>query len=102
MCLGRSLGATCLLPRRCPACRWRELGPGFGAERGNLSPRFVGRSLGEEPPGREREHPKWQKPRGAEYRLRGTGTDRLVVATKLGNAGGAKGTACPGSFGGQP
>ena len=27
---GMSLGDTCLLPRWCPACRWRELGPGFG------------------------------------------------------------------------
>ena len=33
---GMSLGATCLLPRRCPASRWRELGSGSGAERGNL------------------------------------------------------------------
>ena len=33
--------------------------------------------------------------------MRGTGTDRLVVAVKPGNAGGAKGTGCPGSFGGQ-
>jgi hypothetical protein len=34
--------------------------------------------------------------------VRGTGADRLVVAVKLGNAGGAKGTGCLGSFGGQP
>ncbi len=34
--------------------------------------------------------------------MRGTGAGRLVVATKPGNAGGAKGTGCPGSFGGQP
>ena len=33
---------------------------------------------------------------------RGTGTDRLVVAMKPGNAGGAKGAGCSGSFGGQP
>ena len=32
----------------------------------------------------------------------GTGTDRLVVAVMPGNAGGAKGPGCPGSFGGQP
>lgn len=38
---GISLGDTCLLPRRCPACRWRELGPGFCSERGNLSSRNV-------------------------------------------------------------
>ena len=34
--------------------------------------------------------------------VRGTGADRLVVAVRPGNAGGAKGTGCPGSFGGQP
>ena len=33
---------------------------------------------------------------------RGTGADRLVVAVKPGNAGGAKGTGHPGVFGGQP
>ncbi|MGH7573408.1 MAG: reverse transcriptase domain-containing protein, partial [Gemmatimonadota bacterium] len=34
--------------------------------------------------------------------MRGTGTDRLVVATMPGNAGGAKGAGHPGSLGGQP
>jgi hypothetical protein len=34
--------------------------------------------------------------------MRGTGADRLVVAMRPGNAGGAKGTGRPGSFGGQP
>jgi hypothetical protein len=29
---GMSLGDTCLPPRRCPACRWRELGSGFCTE----------------------------------------------------------------------
>jgi hypothetical protein len=33
---------------------------------------------------------------------RGTGTDRRVVATKPGNAGGAKAAGCSGLFGGQP
>src|SRR6266487_6419511 len=33
---------------------------------------------------------------------RGTGTDCRVVATKPGNAGGAKAAGCSGSFGGQP
>jgi hypothetical protein len=102
VCSGMSLGGACLLPRWCPACRWRELGPGSGVERGNLSPRYDGRSLGVMPPGRERERSKWWKPRGVEYWLRGTGADRLVVAVKPGNAGGAKGTACPGLLGGQP
>lgn len=34
--------------------------------------------------------------------VRGAGADRLVVAGKPGNAGGAKETGRPGSFGGQP
>ena len=34
--------------------------------------------------------------------MRGTGTGRLVVAARPGNAGGAKGTGRPGLFGGQP
>jgi hypothetical protein len=33
--------------------------------------------------------------------MRGREADRPVVAMKPGNAGGAKGTGCPGSFGGQ-
>ncbi len=34
--------------------------------------------------------------------MRGTGTDRLVVAMKPGNAGGAKQAGCSGWLGGQP
>lgn len=34
--------------------------------------------------------------------MRGTGADRLVVAMRPGNAGGAKGTGCLGSLGDQP
>ena len=34
--------------------------------------------------------------------VRGTGADRLVVAVRPGNAGGAKGTGRLGSLGGQP
>jgi hypothetical protein len=34
--------------------------------------------------------------------MRGRRADRLVVAMMPGNAGGAKGTGCPGSFGDQP
>src|SRR6266545_5143742 len=44
-CPGMSLVDTCLLTRWCPAWRWRELGSGSGAERGNLAPDTVGRSL---------------------------------------------------------
>jgi hypothetical protein len=50
----------------------------------------------------------WKRePRAAEIArgrvvMRGTGADRLVVAVKPGNAGGAKGTGRPGSVGGQP
>jgi hypothetical protein len=36
---GMSLAGACLLARWCPAWRWRELGPGSGVERGNLSSR---------------------------------------------------------------
>ena len=36
-CSGMSLVAACVLARRCPALRWRELGSGSGAERGNLT-----------------------------------------------------------------
>ena len=41
--------------------------------------------------GSERERLKRQKPRGVEYRLRGTLADWPVVAVKPGNSGGAKG-----------
>jgi len=34
--------------------------------------------------------------------MRGRRADRLVVVMKPGNAGGAKGTGCPGSLGDQP
>ena len=34
--------------------------------------------------------------------VRGTGADRLVVAVRPGNAGGAKGTGRPGALSGQP
>lgn len=34
--------------------------------------------------------------------MRGREADRPVVAVMPGNAGGVKGTGCPGSFGGQP
>jgi len=37
-CPGTSLAGACRLARRCPALRWRELGSGSGAERGNLIP----------------------------------------------------------------
>ena len=51
---------------------------------------------------------RWQRePQAAETArgrvvVRGTGAGRLVVAASPGNAGGAKGTGRPGSFGGQP
>jgi hypothetical protein len=40
---GMSLAGACLLATWCPAWRWRELGPGSGAERVNLSSRARGR-----------------------------------------------------------
>lgn len=64
--------------------------------------RLVGAGVMSVRVGCEREYPKQQNLRGAEYWLRGTGTDRLVVVVMPGNAGGAKGTACsPGRAGGQ-
>ena len=42
---GMSLVGACLLARRCPAWRWRELGLGSGVERGNLSSRARGRPV---------------------------------------------------------
>ena len=52
----------------------------------------------------------WRRERGPQVAgtargrvvARGTGTDRLVVAMKVGNAAGAKGTGHPGLDGGQP
>jgi hypothetical protein len=49
----------------------------------------------------EREPQAAESVRGS-VAMRGTGADRLVVAVKPGNAGGAKGTGRPGSVGGQP
>jgi hypothetical protein len=49
-----------------------------------------------------RETLKREKPQEAEYRCRGAGADRPVVAEKPGNAGGATGASYPGPFGGQP
>jgi hypothetical protein len=95
--LGISLTVTCLPVRRCPAYRWREPGSGSGMEHGNLSPRYGGPLVG-----REREDPEQWMLRRGRVPMRGTGADRLVVVVKPGNAGGAKGTGCPGSFGGQP
>src|SRR6266498_3201341 len=42
---GMNLAGACLLARWCPAWRWRELGPGSGAERVNLSSRWGGRPV---------------------------------------------------------
>ncbi len=57
---GMSLADACRLARCCPAWRWRELGLGSGAERGNLSPRARGRPVAQQWPAvvRGRETPK--------------------------------------------
>jgi len=49
----------------------------------------------------EREPQAAESARGS-VAMRDTGADRLVVAVKPGNAGGAKGMGRPGWFGGQP
>ena len=64
-CPGMSLVDTCLLTRWCPAWRWRELGSGSGAERGNLAPDTESGPSCSHWAG-ESETPKWQKPRGVE------------------------------------
>jgi len=52
------------LARWCPAWRWRELGLGFGVERGNLSSRARARPVARRWPAvvRGREIPKRRKP----------------------------------------
>src|SRR5438445_9327843 len=67
---GMSLAEACRLARRCPAWRWRELGPGSGAERVNLSSRARGRPVAQAVArGRARKgDPQAADPRGAEYR----------------------------------
>lgn len=76
---GISSMAACLLIEWHPALRWRELATGISRERGNLSPRYQGRrSSGD--------------PTRARVPTRGTGTDRPVVALKVINVTGAKGS----------
>lgn len=97
---GTSLVGTCLLTRRCPAWRWRELGSGSGTERGNLA-LDTDLAAGLRSGRRERDSRAAETARDG-VATRGTGADRPVVAAKSGNAGGAKGASCPDSFGGQP
>ena len=81
--LGRSSEEACRGSEWWPAYRRREPRAGVRAERGNLPPRCKGRNSSGGPT-------RMSVPR------RGGGTDRLVVARKPGNAGGAKGPAFPG------
>jgi hypothetical protein len=101
-CSGMSLVDTCLLTRWCPASRWRELGSGSGMERGNLAPDTDPAGLnGRCPPGRRERDPQVAETMRGRVAMRGTGTDRPVIALRPGNAGGAKGAGCPGWSGGQ-
>ena len=52
--------------------------------------------------GRSKEVPQAAETARGRVPVRGTGADRLVVAVRPGNAGGAKGTGRPGALGGQP
>ena len=88
-CPGTSSAGTCLLAERHPAWRRREPGSGSLAQRGNLSFRCEGRN----PSG---------GPTRMRVPMRNTGTDRLVVAMKDGNAFFAKGADYPARFGDQP
>ena len=80
---GMSLAGTCLLARRCPALRWRELGSGSGTERGNLAPDTgPAVQLGEKPPGRREREPQVAETTRGRVATQGTGADRSVVAMK--------------------
>lgn len=52
--------------------------------------------------GRSKEVPQAAETARGRVPVRGTGADRLVVAVRPGNAGGAKGMGRPGALGGQP
>src|SRR5512132_1718574 len=99
-----SLAGACLLARRCPAWRWRELGPGSGVERVNLSSRWGGGQWRKVWPaaGRLEREPQVAETARGRVVTRGTGADSLVVAGKPGNAGGATGAGHPGLQAGQP
>ena len=58
--------------------------------------------LGERPARPSKGEPQAAETARGRVPMRGTGTDRLVVATKPGNAGGAKRAGCSGLLGGQP
>ncbi len=58
--------------------------------------------LGERPARPSKEEPQAAETARGRVPMRGTGTDRLVVAMKPGNAGGAKQAGCSGWLGGQP
>src|SRR6266545_2598759 len=58
--------------------------------------------LGERPARLSKGGPQAAETARGRVPTRGTGTDCPAVATKPGNAGGAKGAGCSGSFGGQP
>ena len=77
-----SLAATCLLARRCPALRLRELGSGFGMERGNLTPDTVRPFYWVKSPGRRERDLQAAETARSRVAIRGTGADRLVLAMK--------------------
>ncbi len=58
--------------------------------------------LGERPARLSKGEPQVAETTRGRVPMRGTGTDRLVVAMKPGNAGGAKQAGCSGWLGGQP
>jgi hypothetical protein len=77
--LGKSSVVVCLLTERHPALRRREFASGFFRERGNLSLLCKGRNASGDPA-------SMRVPKNS------TGTDRLVVAVKVSNVTGAKGS----------
>jgi len=76
---GKSMAETWLLAMRCPGYRWRDSSLGSGMELENLFDGDKGKGTSGSPA-----RPK--------VPIRRTGTDCPVVATKRGNARGAKGT----------
>src|SRR5438876_12446978 len=58
--------------------------------------------LGERPARPSKGEPQAAETTRGRVPMRGTGTDRRVVAMKPGNAGGAKRAGCSGLFSGQP
>ena len=76
---------ACVLARRCPVYRWRELVVGAGMEQENLSSRYRSGRCGGlvQPLGRQEGGPQTGATVRGRVPMRGTGADRPVVAMKV-------------------